>query len=387
MKVLVLLSLYPNDVQRRHGIFIEHRVAHLSTTRDSLQVIAPVPWFPFKNPIFGRYADFARTPCKAVRRDTPISYPRYPVLPKVGMSTAPWLMAAALYRHVASLRQKFNFDVIDSYYLYPDGVAASLLARWFNRPYLMTALGSDVSLIPQFPRERRMIVRAVERAYAVTAVCGALRDELVSIGVASDKIHVVEHGVDLDMFRPPEDRRALRRSLGMDGPTLLSVGHLIDRKGHDLAIRAVAALPGVRLMIAGDGPRDRALRALAMNLGVGDRVEFLGHVDQERLPGLYGAADIALNCADREGIANVLLEAIACGTPLVATPVWGSPEVVKVREAGLLTADRSVPAISDTIARLLAALPERAATRRYAESYDWRRTGREHRALLQAAVM
>lgn len=387
MKVLVLLSLYPNDVQRRHGIFIEHRVAHLSTTRDSLQVIAPVPWFPLKNPIFGRYADFARTPCKAVRRDTPISYPRYPVLPKVGMSTAPWLMAAALYRHVASLRQKFNFDVIDSYYLYPDGVAASLLARWFNRPYLMTALGSDVSLIPQFPRERRMIVRAVERAYAVTAVCGALRDELVSIGVASDKIHVVEHGVDLDMFRPPEDRRALRRSLGMDGPTLLSVGHLIDRKGHDLAIRAVAALPGVRLMIAGDGPRDRALRALAMNLGVGDRVEFLGHVDQERLPGLYGAADIALNCADREGIANVLLEAIACGTPLVATPVWGSPEVVKVREAGLLTADRSVPAISDTIARLLAALPERAATRRYAESYDWRRTGREHRALLQAAVM
>ena len=387
MKVLVLLSLYPNDVQRRHGIFIEHRVAHLSTTRDSLQVIAPVPWFPFKNPIFGRYADFARTPCKAVRRDTPISYPRYPVLPKVGMSMAPWLMAAALYRHVASLRQKFNFDVIDSYYLYPDGVAASLLARWFNRPYLMTALGSDVSLIPRFPRERRMIVRAVERAYAVTAVCGALRDELVSIGVASDKVHVVEHGVDLDMFRPPEDRRALRRSLGMDGPTLLSVGHLIDRKGHDLAIRAVAALPGVRLMIAGDGPRDRALRALAMNLGVGDRVEFLGHVDQERLPGLYGAADIALNCADREGIANVLLEAIACGTPLVATPVWGSPEVVKVREAGLLTADRSVPAISDAIARLLAALPERAATRRYAESYDWRRTGREHRALLQAAVM
>ncbi|MCG7346832.1 glycosyltransferase [Sphingomonas sp. ACRSK] len=387
MKVLVLSSLYPNDVQRRHGIFIEHRVAHLSTTRDSLQVIAPVPWFPSKNPIFGRYADFARTPCKAVRRDTPISYPRYPVLPKVGMSMAPWLMAAALYRHVASLRQKFNFDVIDSYYLYPDGVAASLLARWFNRPYLMTALGSDVSLIPQFPRERRMIVRAVERAYAVTAVCGALRDELVSIGVASDKVHVVEHGVDLDMFRPPEDRRALRRSLGMDGPTLLSVGHLIDRKGHDLAIRAVAALPGVRLMIAGDGPRDRALRALAMNLGVGDRVEFLGHVDQERLPGLYGAADIALNCADREGIANVLLEAIACGTPLVATPVWGSPEVVKVREAGLLTADRSVPAISDAIARLLAALPERAATRRYAESYDWRRTGREHRALLKSAVM
>ncbi|RZL59626.1 MAG: glycosyltransferase, partial [Sphingomonas sp.] len=101
---------------------------------------------------------------------------------------------------------------------------------------------------------------------------------------------------------------------------------------------------------------------------------------------LYGAADVAVNGADREGIANVLLEALACGTPLVATPVWGSPEVVRVPEAGLLSADRSAGAIGAAIARLLATLPERAATRRYAERYDWRETGRLHRALLAAAV-
>ena len=139
-------------------------------------------------------------------------------------------------------------------------------------------------------------------------------------------------------------------------------------------------------MIAGDGPRDAALRALAAELGVASRVRFLGHVDQHQLPALYGAADIALNCADREGIANVLLEALACGTPLVATPVWGSPEVVRVPEAGRLSADRSATTIRDAVAALFADLPDRTATRAYALRYDWRETGRQHRALLEQAV-
>ena len=386
MKILVLSSLYPNDAQRRHGIFIEHRVAHLVAPGDTVRVVAPVPWFPSEHAAFGRYATFAQAPRSAVRRDIVVSHPRYPVVPKIGMSAAPWLMAAALYPPIARLRRTFDFDVIDSYYLYPDGVAAGLLARAFGRPYLMSALGTDVSLIPQHRAERRMILSGVEQAAAVTTVCGALRDALLDMGAAADKVTVVEHGVDLVLFQPPADRAALRQSLGLVGPAVLSVGHLIDRKGHDLAIRAIAELPGVTLMIAGDGPREGALRQLADTLGVAERVRFLGHVDQQRLPGLYGAADIAVNCADREGIANVLLEALACGTPLVATPVWGSPEVVKVPQAGRLSADRSAPAIRDAIAALLAAMPDRAATRAYAERYDWRETGRQHRALLAAAV-
>ena len=387
MKILVLSSLYPSDARPRHGIFIEHRVAHLAAAAgDAIRVVAPTPWFPSSHAAFGAYADFARVPRAATRRGLSITYPRFPLPPKIGMTAAPWLMAAALYPHIAALRREFDFDVIDSYYLYPDGVAAGLLARWFDRPFVMSALGTDVSLIPRYRAPRRMILSAARQAAAVTTVCGALRDELLAMGAAPDTVSVVEHGVDLALFRPPADRAALRRSLGLDGPAALSVGHLIDRKGHDLAIRAVAALPGVTLLIAGNGPREAALRALAAQLQVTDRVRFLGHVDQARLPDLYGAADVAMNCADREGIANVLLEALACGTPLVATPVWGSPEVVRVPEAGVLTADRSADAIRDALTRLLAALPDRAATRAYAMRYDWRETGRQHRALLAAAT-
>lgn len=386
MKILVLSSLFPNDVQRRHGIFIEHRVAHVAAPGDSVRVVAPVPWFPFRHARFGRYADHARVPRHAERRGLAVDYPRYPVVPRIGMAVAPALMAAGLRRTLARIRTRFDYDVIDSYYLYPDGVAAAALAAAADRPFVMSALGTDVSLIPQWPRPRRLILDAVERAAAVTTVAAALRDELVALGAPREKLHVVEHGVDLALFAPPTDRAALRRHHGLEGPTALSVGHLIDRKGHDIAIRAIAALPGVRLLIAGDGPRDAALRSLAQEVGVADRVRFLGHVEQADLPALYGAADVTLSCSDREGIANVLLESIACGTPLVATPVWGSPEVVKVPEAGLLAAARTDEAIAAAIARLLAAPPDRADTRRYAERYDWRETGRQHRALLEQAI-
>jgi len=386
MKILVLSSLYPNAVQRRHGIFIEHRVGHLARAGDEIRVVAPVPWFPSAHPRFGRYADLARVPHTAVRRGLAIDHPRHPVIPRIGMTAAPLLMATALYPHLVALRRRFAFDVIDSYYLYPDGVAASLLARWLGVPFTMSALGTDVSLIPNYPLERRMILAAIRRAGAVTTVAAALRDALLTLGADASRVSVVEHGVDLALFAPPADREALRGEMGISAPTALSVGHLIARKGHDIAIRAIAALPGLRLMIAGDGPEEGALRALAATEGVADRVDFLGHVDQDRLPALYGAADVTLSCSDREGIANVLLESLACGTPLVATPVWGSPEVVRVPAAGLLADDRTPEAIARGIARLLAAPPDRAETRRYAERYDWAETGRQHRALLDQVV-
>jgi glycosyltransferase involved in cell wall biosynthesis len=387
LKILVLSTLYPNAVQRRHGIFIEHRVAHLQAAAgDEVRVVAPVPWFPFASPRFGAWAEHARVPRAAERRSLSITHPRYPTIPKVGMSAAPWLMAAALVPHISAIRRDFDFDVIDSYYLYPDGVAASLLGRWFDRPVLGSALGTDVSTIPEHRLPRAMILAGVERMAGVTTVCAALRDGLIDLGADPAKLTVVEHGVDLDMFRPPADRDALRRDMGLEGPTLLIVGHLVALKGQDYAIRAIAKLPGVTLLIAGHGPGEPALRALAREHGVADRVRFLGHVDQHQLPALYGAADATLSCSDREGIANVLLESLACGTPLVATAVGGSPEVVRVPEAGLLVAERSDEAIRKGVATLLADLPDRAATRRYGERYDWAETGRQHRAILADAV-
>ena len=384
--MLALTTLYPNAAQPRHGIFLAHRLAHLQATGAvSLRVVAPVPWFPSSNPRFGAYAAYARVPRREERDGIAVEHPRFPVIPKFGMSLAPSLMAAALLGPLRRLRRTFPFEVIDSFYLYPDGVAACLLGRAFGVPVTMSALGTDVSLIPRHRAPRAQLLWAARRAGAVTAVCDALGAELGRLGLGREVL-TVAHGVDLDLFRPPADRDALRAGLGLSGPVLLSVGHLIARKGHGIAIGALPALPGATLLIAGDGPLDAELRAQAESLGVAGQVRFLGHVDQRRLPGLFGAADIMVLCSDREGIANVLLEAMACGTPVAATSIWGTPEVVRVPEAGRLLAARTPAALADAVRALLADPPDRAATRRYAERFTWADTAAGDLAAVRMAA-
>ncbi len=388
IKVLGLSTLFPNAAQPRHGIFLLHRLAHLAQVDGiRLRMVAPVPWFPWSNPAFGRYAMYARVPRRSEQRGIEVLHPRYPVLPKLGMTIAPALLAAALLPKLLAMRRAgFDFDVIDSYYLYPDGVAAALLGAWLNRPVLLTAFGTDVSLVPRHAAARAQIRWAVARAAGVTAVCQALKDGLVEAGAAAGKVQVILHGVDQDLFSPPADRMALRRRLGFDRPTLISAGHLIARKGHDLLIAALPELPGTDLVIAGDGPEEAALRQLTVRLGVAGRVRFQGHVEQAQLPALIGAADALVLCSDREGIANVLMEAMACGTPVAATPVWGSPEVVTAPQAGILLRDRSAGAVVEGVRRLLANLPDRAATRRYGERFAWSDTAARHAALIRRAA-
>ena len=387
-KVLGFSTLFPNSAQPRHGIFLLHRLAHLAREDGiELRMVAPVPWFPSAHAAFGRYGLYRKIPWRSEQNGIAVLHPRYPVLPKIGMTVAPILMATAMLRSLRAMgKSGFDFDVINSYYLYPDGVAAALLGLLLRRPVLLTAFGTDVTLVPRYALARTQIEWAVARSAGVTAVCQALKDRLVELGTAPDKVQVILHGVDRDLFKPPPDRMALRRGLGFSRPTLISVGHLIQRKGHHLVIAALADLPGVDLVIAGDGPEEAPLRRLATRFGVADRVRFVGHVDQARLPDMIGAADLLVLCSDREGIANVLMEAMACGTPVAATPVWGSPEVVTAPEAGVLLRDRSVGAVIEGVRRLLAAPPDRDATHRYAQRFSWSDAAARHAALIRGVA-
>lgn len=388
IKTLVISNLYPNREFPRHGIFTEHRMRNMMKSgRVDMRVLSPVPWFPSRNPRFGSYAAQARVPAREVRHGIEVRYPRYPVIPKIGMSLSGLLLALALVRPVRQLiREGFDFDVIDAYYFYPDGVAAALLGRWFNKPVVITAYGNDLSLIPDYVLPRRQIQWAASRAAGMTAVCQALKDRLVELGADEARTRVVLHGVDLALFQPPTDRAALRDGLRLTRPTLLSVGHLIERKGHHFVIEALTELPEVELLIAGDGEEFDNLKALAERLGVSDRVRFLGHVDQGQLPDYYGAADALVLASSREGIANVMMEALACGTPVAATAVWGAPEVITDPVAGVLIDERSGPGVADGVRRLLAARPDRAATRRFVERYTWDQTTRDHLAVLDAVL-
>ncbi|NHZ97203.1 glycosyltransferase family 4 protein [Massilia sp. CCM 8734] len=387
MKILTFTTLFPNQVKPNHAIFVETRLRHLvASGQVEARVVAPVPWFPFTGKRFGQYGDFARVPASEERFGLPVLHPRYPVIPKIGMNFSPALLANAARATVGRmLDEGFDFDLIDAHYFYPDGVAAVKLGKHFNKPVVITARGSDISLIPNFAKPRKMIQWAAANAAAVITVCDALKTELVQLGADPATITPLRNGVDLQRFRQGE-RAALRRELGLDGFTLLSVGHLVELKGHDLAIGALPLLPGVTLLIAGSGVELPRLQALARELKVEERVRFLGAVPQPELPRYYGAADALVLASSREGWANVLLESMACGTPVVASRVWGTPEVVAAPAAGVLMRERSRRGVADAVNALRADYPAHDHTRRYAEQFSWDSTTAGQLKLFSAIV-
>ena len=372
IKLLTFSTLYPSSARPNHGIFVETRLRYLLASGEvQSMVVAPVPWFPFKSPYFGEYATYARTPREETRNGIRVLHPRFALLPKVGMSTAPALLAAAALPTLRRLiREGYDFDVIDAHYYYPDGVAAVILGKLLNKPVVITARGTDINLIPQYARARRMICWAANRAAKSITVCEALRTSMIDLGIRAERIVALRNGVDLERFSPV-DRVAQRKVLGLDGFTLLSVGHLIPRKAHHLIIEALPLLPDTRLLIAGEGPEKDKLTKLAQALGVAERVTLLGALAQTELRNYYGAVDALVLTSSREGWANVLLEAMACGTPVVASNVWGTPEVVATAEAGALMIERTSRGVAQAVNHLRAHYPDHAATRAYAEGFSW----------------
>ncbi len=343
----------------------------------SARVVAPVPWFPAKNPKFGKYAKFAAVPMSEVRNQIEVFHPRYPVLPKIGMSFAPLLLALAVYRDIKKFSEdSTGFDLIDAHYFYPDGVAATLLGQWLGKAVIITARGTDVNLIPKYLLPRKWILWAAKRCAKIITVSDALRKELQHLGVPAEKIRTIRNGVDLDAFRPLLNRGELRKNLSFDGPVLLSVGHLIERKGHHLVIEALDSLPHCTLIVVGVGPMQNRLMTLAQKRNVSDRVRFDGVVTHDELVKYYNAADALVLASSREGMANVLLESIACGTPVVATPYWGNPEVVADRRTGVLMAGRTATDLATAVQSLLRDPPERSTVRKYAEAFSWDDTTR-----------
>ncbi|MEO5334330.1 MAG: glycosyltransferase family 4 protein [Magnetococcus sp. YQC-5] len=376
LRILTFSSLFPHPAHPTHGIFVAERLRHLvGSGQVDVRVVAPTPWFFVTHPKLNKYAWLGeQAPQREQRDGLEVLHPRYLLIPKIGMSSAPFFLAAGAMRGVRTLLQEgFDFDLIDAHYFFPDGVAALLLGQYFRKPVVITARGSDLNQIPQYRVPRAMIRYTAQRAAGLITVSTALQEVLVKMGIAASKVTVLRNGVDLERFFPV-DRELARKRLGLTRPTLLSVGFLIDRKGHDLVIRALLELPGMDLLIIGDGPRREALQALPAVLGLADRVRFVGEIPQEQLREYYSAADMLVLASSREGWANVLLESMACGTRVVATHVWGAPEAVTAPEAGLLFDQRTPSAIAKAVRMALQMPHNPAATRRYAERFSWEDT-------------
>ena len=378
LRILTFSALYPSSVRPGHGIFVETRLRELlRSTPVVSKVVAPVPWFFSRHPRFGEYSKIARTPHRETLNGIDVLHPRFAIPPKIGMNIAPFLLAMSAKSTITQLlKNGFEFDLIDAHYFYPDGVAAAMLAAYFRKPFVVTARGSDITLLPRYAIPRKLIQCTSKRAGALVSVSQALADELVALGADRHKVNVLRNGVDLVRFRPMP-RSVARSELGWpDQPTLVSVGNLNRNKGHHLIIEALRAMPDFRLALIGNGPERETLAELAKSLGVENRVELVGEVQQSDLFRYFSAADISVLASEREGWPNVLLESMACGTPVVVTRIWGTPEIVKSSDAGRFAEERSASGIAVAVRDLMESYPDRAIVRKYAEEFGWEATSK-----------
>ncbi|WP_036552552.1 glycosyltransferase family 4 protein [Neptunomonas japonica] len=375
VNLLVVTTLFPNSVQHRHGIFVETRLKKIMETgQANAVVVAPVPWFPIKSKYFSQYSQYVDIPSKEHRNGVDIYHPRYLVIPKVGMLLTPFFLALAIFLTIFKVRkQGYEFDLIDAHYFYPDGVAVAIASYFLKLPFVISARGSDINLIPNYSLPRKMILWAASKAQASITVSSALKDKMVTLGAEEEKIHVLRNGVD-DVLFSPKNYQQMRHNYSLQRATLLSVGNLTELKGHDLVIKSLLALPDCELIIVGGGELDKPLKELAYSLGLSERVRFMGTLKQPALVELYSAADLLVLASSREGWANVLLEAMACGAPVAATNVGGTPELVKSPEAGVLVKERNSSGLVKAISKALSLNIDRNLTREYAKKFSWDQT-------------
>lgn len=377
--IVVFSTLFPHPGQPNAGVFIRERMFRVGE-RLPIVVVAPLPWFPLQRSI-RRFRPHFRpeAPAHEVQRGVEVYHPRFFSVPGLFKSLDGFFMALGSRALMRRLRNERGIAALDAHFAYPDGYAASLLGRWLNIPYTITLRGTEVPH-GRDPRKRRRMLAALQGAARVFSVAESLKRHVMSLGADGANIQVVGNGVDSAKFAPL-DRRAARAELNLpeDARVLITVGGLVERKGFHRVIELLPALrrefPKLHYLIVGGagaegdwGPR---LKAQVAELGLQDVVHFLGAMPAEELRRPLSAANVFVLATRNEGWANVILEAMACGLPVVATDVGGNHEVVCREELGAIVPFGDAAALQSALRDALRRPWNREAIMAYARDNDW----------------
>ena len=386
LRVLTLSSLFPDASRPNFGVFVERQTLGLAALADTeVRVVAPVGLPPWPLSRLGRHRALAGLPMRETWKGLDVARPRFLAVPATRGRFHAASLTRALVPVVDAIRRDVAFDVIDASFFFPDGPAAVALGRRYGVPVSIKARGADVHHWGTAPATRAQVIAAGCAADGLLAVSAAMRADMVALGLPGDVIRVHYTGVDLHRFAPG-DRTALKAALGVAGPLVVSLGALIPRKGHDVVVEAIKRVPGVTLLIAGEGSERARLTALAERIGIADRVRLMGSVPHAELPRLLAAADVMALASSSEGLANAWVESLACGTPVVVTDAGGARELVTGRNAGRVV-ERNPAAFAAAIGELLADPPDQADVRAAAARFTWEANAaalREHLARLVA---
>lgn len=376
--LIVLSSLFPSATRPADGVFVLERMRRVAR-KLPLCVVAPRPWFPLQG-LIRRFRPGFRPPLPAYERigELEVFRPRFLCFPGVLKGWDGILMALCVYPTVRRLQRERGANVLDAHFGYPDGYAGTLLARWLGMKSLVTFRGTETRHAKSSLRQR--LQDCVRGLHLLIGVSDDLRRLGVSLGADEARSVVVGNGVDLARFAQC-DRAQMRDRLKLPpGATvLISVGGLVERKGFHRVIEVLPRLlqshPDLIYLVVGgastEGDMSDELRAMVHRLGLDDHVRFCGAVAPDELKYYYSAADLFVLATRHEGWANVFLEAMACGLPVVTTRVGGNAEVVAHQTLGTLVDFGDAAQLRDAIDHALRRTWDRAAIRTYAESNSW----------------
>ena len=375
MRVLVLSSTFPSSSQPTRGVFVRERIRRLSK-RCEVVVVAPVPWFPLN-----RWIRRERATVSAVEHQEGLTvyHPRFFSVPRYAKFLDGAFYYLSLLAFTRRLRRTFPFEVIDAHFAFPDGLAATLLAKTFSCPVVVTLRGTIVRL-SGYRLHRPQLRWVLRRADRVTAVSESLAGVAVGLGLPRERVRVIPNGVDTRTFMPM-DRVQARRLAGLpeDRKILLTVAGIYEGKGQHSVVEILPALrekyPDLLYVMVGNSrPGEQYRRRLTeaiWRLGLKDHVLVAGPRPHADLARWFSAADVSVLATQSEGWPNVLLESLACGTPAVATRVGGTSEIVRDGQDGILVPFGDTPALGRALDRALDTPWDRAALVKRARAFDW----------------
>lgn len=370
LRVLILTNLFGDPWNVSRGTFNQQQFGRLAQRLD-IRVLVPVSWLSvLRHPLAYR-----RLRQEAMKRWPYADYVVFWYVPGIGRRLhAAFLFASLLLQRFPTFFAR-RWDCVLGSWGYPDAVAAGTLARLSRTPFVAKVHGSDINAFALEPARRAQIRWALNQAHHVIAVSQALADRLKQIGVDAARTTVLYNGVDPLRFRPLPMADA-KRAVGYEAHErlVLFVGNVQTSKGCAELLNAFARLaprlPGLRLAYVGHGPQVKALRSSASALNVDAVVQFAGRMGHEHLVQWFAAADVFCLPSHAEGVPNVVLEAMACGTPVVATDVGGVAEVLPAY-AGLLVPPRDEAALESALFTALEAEWNRDRIVEHARGFDW----------------
>lgn len=378
--LVVFSALFPSAVRPGAGLFIRERMFRVARHRP-LAVISPQPWFPGQALIrLLRPGYRPQAPALEIQQGIRVYHPRYLSLPGLLRRLDGWSMALASVGLMRTLKRQ-GARLIDAHFAYPDGEAATRLGRWLKLPVTVTLRGTEVPHSKN-PSLRPRLSRTLKAADRVFSVSDSLRRLAIELGAPAAKTEVVGNGVDIEVFHPL-DRAAARARFQLPdcARVLISVGGLVERKGMHRVIEVLPALlechPDLHYLIVGsaspEGDNRAELGAQVARLGLADRVHFLGALPPAELKWPLSAADVFVLATRNEGWANVFLEAMACGLPVVSTDVGGNAEVVCRDALGSIVPFGDSAALQQALDAALNRDWDRGAILDYARDNQWDR--------------